>query len=483
MHMNARQINFVGDHEPIDKPPPSKKRLIFFAFVAVALLLLSAMAVRALVTPDAPEDPSEYDPVTLEPKAPEGFFKKISHFVFSKDIELAGQREDRINMLLLGMGGPGHDGAYLTDTIIFASIKPSTGQVAMISIPRDLGVQLDSYGTVKINHANHYGEQERTNWGAAYATQVIQDLLDETIHYYGRIDFTAFEEIINEVGGVTVNVERSFVDYEYPAPGDLYQTVSFQAGEQLLDGDDALKYTRSRHGNNGEGSDFARARRQQKVITALKDKVLSFNTLSNPVRLKNIMDSLDAHITTNMEFSEIVTFAKMGREINTDEIITVVLDDGPNGYLTPGMTSGGAFILSPKSGDFGEIQDLVDHIFDDDIAPGQIATITDTPPQEAPVVEPAQIDVRNGTWRAGLAARTQKLLEDKGYSVSSVGNTSERPIKETTIYAISPDVQVGTADALAATLGITNIETTLPETLTVDEQTDILIILGEDYKE
>ena len=117
------------------------------------------------------------------------------------------------------------------------------------------------------------------------------------------------------MGGIKVDVERSFTDPLYPAPNNEYQTLTFDAGVQTMNGATALTFARSRHGNNGEGSDFARARRQQKIMLALKQKLLSFGTLANPVRINNVIDSLERHMTTNLEFSEIVSFMKLAREL------------------------------------------------------------------------------------------------------------------------------------------------------------------------
>jgi LCP family protein required for cell wall assembly len=210
--------------------------------------------------------------LTLEPQKPDSLLKRLTQFVFHGNTGLAGESDDRINVLLLGMGGLGHDGPYLTDTIIMASIRPSTKQVAMISIPRDLWVSIAGHGSSKINHANSYGETERHDWGGAYTAQVIKDNFGIDIHYYLRVDFAAFEEIVDEVGGIRVNVERGFTDPEYPTNDYGVQMVSFAKGVQTMSGSRALIYARSRHGNNGEGSDFARAKRQQKNVTRSQRK-------------------------------------------------------------------------------------------------------------------------------------------------------------------------------------------------------------------
>ncbi|MBD3311633.1 MAG: hypothetical protein GF349_04025 [Candidatus Magasanikbacteria bacterium] len=477
--MENEQINFL-EEEKInynEKNSLKKWRRIFIFSIAFFILVLVFGITRFVATEYAPNDPMAYDAVTLEPKKPEGLLGKIKQLIFHKENTLEGESRDRINILLLGMGGLGHDGPFLTDTIIIASIKPSTNQVAMISIPRDLGVDIPGHGWHKINHANAYGEAENKDWGAAFATAVIEDTFDIDIQYYVRVDFKAFEEVVDEVGGVTVNVERSFVDYMYPAPNDEYQTVSFTEGVKKMDGSEALIYARSRHGSNGEGSDFARAKRQQKVILALKEKVLSYSTLLNPVKINNIMKSLESHITTNMEFADIISFAKMAKDLDTENIINVVLDNSADGYLKNAFSPTGAYILKPKDGNFDEINRLIDNIFQ-----SELQSVDDTPRQDKPDFSYAAIEIQNGTWYAGMAARMRKRLQDNNFSVSSIGNTEQRPQAKSLIYVTSEGEYNDVIKALEEELLVQKVDH-LPPGITPASSTDILVILGEDMQE
>lgn len=480
--MEHRRINFLPEEEVTEAIEPPRKRSWLFLFLGVFIFCLLGLGTAfAFTLSTAPNEPEAYDPVTLEPKQPRGLFKRITNFVFSKDISLEGQKDDRINILLLGMGGEGHDGPYLTDTIIIASVKPSTGQVSMVSIPRDLGVDLPGYGWRKINHANAFGEKDYPGKGAAVATRVIEKVFDTPIQYYVRVDFAAFEQIINDVGGISVDVERSFSDSQYPAPNYLYKTVSFTKGVNKMDGTAALEYARSRHGNNGEGSDFARARRQQKMLLALKEKVLSFSTLSNPVRIHNMYSTLSSHLSTNMEFADILALLKLGKNISFNEITTVVLDTSPEGYLVNSQSDGGAFMLSPKSGSFAEINNMIKNVFETKTGTVLISA-TSTPPQDAPLLTPSIVEVQNGTWRAGLGARVGKSLQNKGISVTTIGNTNERPLLASGIYKIRDTASLDMMQALQEKLGI-SIKQTPPSTVTTKPDTDILVILGEDYQE
>lgn len=477
--MNREDVNFVEGKPEQPKPArPRKRRRGLFLLLTVIIIFVSGCIARSIYQGQNYNDPTIYDPVTLEPKKPEGIFTRLKHFIFSKDVKLEGQRSDRINILLLGMGGVGHDGPFLTDTIIIASIKPSTGEVAMISIPRDLGVDIPGFGWGKINHANSIGEVKKTNWGAAFATEVVEDTFNIDINYYTRVDFKAFEEIVDEVGGVNVNVERTFSDYQYPAPNDEYRTVSFSKGEQSMNGSRALIYARSRHGNNGEGSDFARARRQQKVLLALKEKIFSVRTLANPVHIHNIIKSLDKHLTTNMSFSDIIALVKMARELDTGNIITLVLDNGVDGYLENSHSSSGAFILRPKTGNFDEINQAIENIFED----GPVKE-NDTPEQSIEGIKyvDANIEIKNGTWRAGLAARIKEKLVQQKFTITTIGNTKKRPQMQSGIYNYSDEPYSNILQALQEELNMPIKQATT--TFSFATGTDILVVLGEDYQE
>lgn len=479
--MNHRRTNFLENetHEEHTKEPPKKRRRLFLYLIIGLVLFISGCVGRILLTDVLQNDPMSYDPITLEPLKPQGLLTRIKHFVFSKDEQLAGQRQDRINILLLGMGGHGHDGPYLTDTMILASIQPSTGDVAMISIPRDLGVEIPGRGLNKINHANAFGEARQSGSGGSLATSVVEKTFDVDIHYYVRVDFQAVKQIIDDIGGIKIDVEQSFIDTEYPAPDNEYRTISFKSGIQTMDGDTALIYARSRHGNNQEGSDFARARRQQRMILALKEKMVSFETLANPIRIHSIIEILGQHLSTNMNFSDIIYMIKLAKQINLSNIKTTVLDNSPNGYLKNGYSPNGTFILEPVSGNFYDIIFLIKHIFDADFEMQKIVQIG-TPKQEKPILIPTTIEIQNGTWRAGLAARAEKRLRDEGITVTTIGNTNERPVMQSAIYMFDT-ASLDTAQAIKATLSIP-IKEQIGVNVTTTVGTKLLIILGEDFK-
>lgn len=247
-----------------------------------------------------------------------------------------------------------------------------------------------------------------------------------------------------------------------------------------MSGRRALQFVRSRHGTNGEGSDFARSKRQLKVLLALKEKLLSFKTLTNPLRMTAIMGTLESHITTNVALSDMVTLAKLAREFNTDEIITLTLENGPNGLLQSGTGQNGAYILSPKTGNFRQIRNAIDNIFEDT----ELASIetNTTPTQVAPPEHTAAIQLLNGTWKVGLASRTKQRLIDKKFTVASIGNTSERPLPKSGIYAPASLQYQDTITALEQTLDIPSFSY-YPPGMSPTAGADVIVILGEDYSE
>ena len=293
------------------------------------------------------------------------FFGELASFIQSGDKKLVGEKEDRVNILLVGIGGEGHEGGQLADTLIIANIKPSTNEVALLSIPRDLIVNIPGYGDRKINNANAFGEQDNLpGGGAAFTARILSSTLNISIPYYVRIDFSGFKQIVDDVGGVEIDVERAFTDSQYPTLNYGFQTLVFKKGVQRMDGERALKYVRSRHGNNGEGSDFARSRRQQKVLLALKDKILSLQLLTNPEATSKVADDLGKHIATNLKLWEILRLRSYATKIGNGEVTAKVLENTEGGMLKAAEGLDGAYILVPRSKDFSEIQTFIDHIFE-----------------------------------------------------------------------------------------------------------------------
>jgi len=385
---------------------------------------------------------------------------------------LQGEAEDRINIILLGMGGAGHDGPYLTDTMMLVSIQPSTKKVSMISIPRDMLVEIPGYGWWKINNANSFGETQNKGNGGELSKEVIQNVFDIPVHYYVRVDFSGFEKMIDTLDGVKVNVENSFTDYQFPTDDYKYQIISFDEGPQTMDGETALNYTRSRHGNNGEGSDFARSKRQQQVLSAFKQRVLSKDFLLSPRKISNLSKDLAEHLRTDMEPWEVVKLAQLLRDVNTDEIINRVLDDSPGGYLYANFVNS-AYVLQPRGEDFSQIQALAKNIFVD---------LESVATNETPVHTTINVEIKNGTTITGLGSRHSQELKLDGYRVLQVGNAPIQNYTTTEIYNLSgrdlPEEITFLEDKYKTTI----IKNTVPDWIKniAAPDLDFFIILGTD---
>ncbi len=320
----------------------------------------------------------------------------IYKFVLNQKLQLKEEKSGNINILILGRGGGTHDGPDLTDTIILAMVNPSKDSAGLISIPRDLWVD-DIKG--KINLAYALG-QKQNNQGKLYAKAVVEKVAGVPIDYVVVIDFSGFVKLIDYLGGVDVNVSHTLDDYNYPVEGkeadtcdhsdqdikDFTATASAEqdiwtyfpcryvhlhvnAGLQHMDGNLALEFSRSRHGVGEEGSDFARSKRQQEVISAVKEKVLSLGIILNPVKIFGIFNILKSNIDTDIQANEYDDFINLARKMQNAKTQSYVIDSGNVYQGTFGLLSQPVptsdkqfqFILSPRVGenDFSEIHDYV----------------------------------------------------------------------------------------------------------------------------
>lgn len=321
---------------------------------------------------------------------------KISPFlfqlIFTKDINL-NKSDDHLNILLLGIGGGTHEGPDLTDTIIFASIDMNKNKVILASIPRDLwSTDLNA----KINSAYSGGEGIRKGGGIILAGSAVSKILNQPIDYTVRIDFNGFVKALDILGGLDVNVNKSFDDYEYPISGkedDLcghtqdevpllatassqleafpcrYTHIHFDKGLQHMDGKTALEFVRSRHAIGEEGTDFARSKRQEIIIKALKDKLFSLQVLANPIKVIGIYSTIKDSIDTNIEQDELDDFIRLAKKMENLKVESAVLDYGDELTGRPGLLINPpisqefnyAWVLIPRigNGNFSEIQKFV----------------------------------------------------------------------------------------------------------------------------
>jgi LCP family protein required for cell wall assembly len=276
---------------------------------------------------------------------------------------LKGQSEGRTNILLMGMGGKSHPGGMLSDTNIVLSIDWATKKVAMLSIPRDLWVKVHGNGFAKLNAAHAYGEQnsKTSGGGGVVASETISKVLDIPVHYYLTIDFEGFKKIVDTVGGVDIYVDKAIYDPYYPANNMIdYDPFKISTGEHHLNGETALKYARSRETT----SDFDRSRRQQQVMSAVKEKTLTLNILGNPKKITDLLNIIGGHLKTNMTVGEILSLWDLIKVVDTETMTNKVLDTAVNGPLTS-VTDQRGYVVIPRKGEgnFIELQKLAKGIF------------------------------------------------------------------------------------------------------------------------
>ncbi len=375
------------------------------------------------------------------------------------------------NVLLVGLDTRENTGLLNTDTIIMASYNYNTNNITLLSIPRDFHVEIEEGVSwyVRINSIYNAAEQEEEGAGIIALQDTVERVTGQEIQYYAMVDFKAFVEIIDTLGGVDVNVENSFTDYLYPL-GDGYQTVSFEAGPQTMDGETALIYSRSRHSlQNNEGSDFARAKRQQKVIIALKDKLLSSESLTNPKTLLGILSSIDGNIRVS-EFStnDIEAGLELSKEFNENsgKSYSFVLDTSVGNYslVEKKPMESGAYAIGPKIalGDYSDINDFV-------------RLIMNTP---ALYEEKAKVLIYDtGAGYQEVLALTEQLNEDYPYLDVTFAGTLRADKEEIIVYSHGEGENNNTVKELSKYLE-TDLKTQ-PEYITTNlNGEDVTILIG-----
>lgn len=224
--------------------------------------------------------------------------------VEKKAQEEEAYNKEKTNILLVWRGGGNHTAPNLTDTIILASIHKDNQTVSLLSIPRDLYVDYPNGSSWKINgiYESVYGLEEDIDDGMNAIERKIEEITWEEIDYYVNVDFDGFMELIDNVGWVDVVIPETFVDNSYPDNNYGYTTFILRKWSWTLDWETALKYARSRHST----SDFDRSLRQQQIIQALREKMLSLNYLWNPLKIKGLYDTFQDNIQTDIPLTKLI---------------------------------------------------------------------------------------------------------------------------------------------------------------------------------
>lgn len=318
-----------------------KKITLFFLFLTTVYLLLTTFKYYSFLTK------------TL----------KISPVKTLLSLDSLKTYDNNVTVLILGIPGKNHDGGTLTDSIIVANYNLKTHKLLTISIPRDIWSKTLQD---KINTAYAYGEAKQKNGGLKLAKAEIEAVVGIPIQYATVIDFDKFREIVDLLGGVEIDVERSFVDKQFPIAGKedntcggdpefkcRYETISFKKGPNHMDGATALKYTRSRHAIGIEGGDFARNKRQQKMLQAIKKKFFISLKQFNIDRWKELYQAFEYLLIrdiTNQQLAIILKNIVFAKNFSQSEVVLsqdFFTASGNNAY-------NGQYILLPKSGNFSD---------------------------------------------------------------------------------------------------------------------------------
>jgi LCP family protein required for cell wall assembly len=388
---------------------------------------------------------------------------------------LKGEEDGRINILLLGAAGKGNPGQNLTDTIMIASIDTKNKKVGLFSLPRDFYVKIagTNYFT-KINSIYQYGissgqEIEPIN-------NTIEEITGLPIHYFIVLDFTGFKKIIDDIGGINVEVKRDIYDASYPGPNYSYQTFKIKKGLYNMDGETALKYVRERH-DDPEG-DFGRAKRQQEVMQSAKNKIFSARTFLDVFTLNKLFDDLGDNIKTNMTLEEIGSLMNLSRQLDTQNIANAVADAWkPDSILKVShidMDQGRAFVLVPRVGNYSEIQDLAKNLFDLDSIKRRQAEIEK---------EAANIMLVSQSSSGATAYKIKNLLENK----LKIKNVKIRLIQENSVWQDSIIIdQTNSQKLFTLDEIIKKLPTKLSEeknNITPDDtKSDIVVFIGKDLE-
>ncbi len=388
--------------------------------------------------------------------------RQFGEMIFAPAEKLKGEDGDRINVLILGIGGEGHSGGQLTDTIIITSIKPKEKEAAILSIPRDLYVQVPGTNiNSKINAVKEFGDRRGGN-GIELIKQVVNEITGLDIHYFVQLDFKGFVKIIDDLGGIDIYLENDINDPKYPDFNHGYDPFYISKGWHHLDGATALKVARSRHSKMG---DFDRIRRQQAIIKAVKQKVFEKYSQFDIIAFKNILFSLSDNLRTDIQLKEIPRFYKIAKEIKNHKITAEVVDT--RRYLSRAYLGKG-YTLLPKGGSYEKIRELSASIFDIEIPPEREKLIKQ---------EGANIEIRNGTGSLDLANKVASDLEELGYRIIKSTNIEPPNFSGVRIYDNSAGSKPVTLQFLKDKFNGAVVEMPNDES----SRADFVIILGKGF--
>jgi LCP family protein required for cell wall assembly len=370
----------------------------------------------------------------------------------------------RVNMLVMGLDARDWEKGEVprTDTMILFTVDPLTMTAGMLSIPRDLWVNIPGYDYGKINTAYYLGEiNQLPGGGPGLAVKTVEELLGVPINYYAQIDFEAFVKFIDDIGGLPVEISETIV----LDPIGQWNTETFEPGSYTLPGRWALAYVRAR---KGAGDDFGRAQRQQEAIIAIRNQILEWDQMPKLIaNAPTIYSDLSSGVHSNLSLDQIIQFALLLEQVPIENIKQALIGTDSVEFAT---SPDGLDILIPIP---DKVRIVRDEIFtiSGPVAPVEVST----DPTELMKAEKARVSILNGTATGGLAGRTGDYLIGLGVNVTEVGDGQAQGATTMIIYSAKPY----TAAYLAQLM---NIPTSLIlNRYDPNATVDIQIILGNDW--
>ena len=380
------------------------------------------------------------------------------------------ETDGHTNILLLGVAGKNEEGGNLSDSIMLASINGDKSTVSLLSLPRDLYLESE-VGSRKVNEIY---AAARYKHGDERGLEIVESALSRftgiPIHYAAVVNFDVFEEVVNELDGIKMFVPEDIVDPFYPDVNYGFQTFIIRKGIQNLDGDMALKYARSRK----TSSDYSRAKRQQDLLFAIKEKAKEDGVLYNATKLTALYKSFKDNVNTDLGLPQIIALAKVASGVDYEGLVSAVLNDDPierGGLLYAPAREfyNGQFVLLPQS-----LKDTQKFI--------ELTLIT---PEI--LLENAQIAVLNGSRITGLASQMALRLRQFGFHVIETGNyESSEPVFRSFYETISSNETSKTQEFLKDYLELMptppNVgQSDLKAPPSEDSVVDLNVILGVTY--
>jgi LCP family protein required for cell wall assembly len=399
--------------------------------------------------------------------------------LFSSDTNLKGESSGRINILLAGDSSDqiGHGGADLTDSILIASIDTQNNNAFLLSIPRDLWVNIPGMGWEKINAANDNTATYFPGYpqnGMGILEHLITSDLGIPIDYYALSDYGAFSSAVNAVGGVTVNIQS-------PDPRGLYDPnvdLRLPNGPVALDGQEALNLARARGDGYGSygfpNSDFDRTDHQRQIFTAVAQKAKTIGVLANPIKVGDLFDTLGNNVETDLSLKDVLALIKITRNMNLSKIQSFAycstLSVGLNGCTTPVLTdytdpisSQEAIIPIAGIGDYTQLQQYYNQLTS----------------SNALTKENADIVILNGGNTSGIAAVYQTKIDNAGGNVTSIGD-APTVITNNEIIDNSGGLYPNTKNYLESIFGKTTVASTSSNN---PSGATFVVIIGSNQKE